>query len=139
MRHPRRSVFGQLVARPWPGSERRLGKRIRLPSRCRATGSRTRRGPRPFAVRPAARSAHPARAAARRTLSRRPPGVEQPLVRPYAFMTGGRTRPRYQLAIEALVHTTRTQPHQMQGQLPEHQRICNLCREISRWPRSRPS
>ena len=32
-----------------------------------------------------------------------PYGVEgdQPLVRPYA-MTGGRTRPRYQLAIEAL-------------------------------------
>ena len=51
-----------------------------------------------------------------------------PLVRPYA-MTGGRTRPRYQLAIEALVHTT-AQPHQMQGQLPEHQRICNLCQEI---------
>jgi Protein of unknown function (DUF742) len=50
------------------------------------------------------------------------------LVRPYA-MTGGRTRPRYQLAIEALVHTT-AQPHQMQGQLPEHQRICELCREI---------
>jgi hypothetical protein len=44
-------------------------------------------------------------------------------------MTGGRTRPRYQLAIEALVHTTAA-PHQMQGQLPEHQRICNLCREI---------
>jgi hypothetical protein len=51
-----------------------------------------------------------------------------PLVRPYA-MTGGRTRPRYQLAIEALVHTT-AQPHQLQGQLPEHQRICQLCREI---------
>jgi hypothetical protein len=55
-------------------------------------------------------------------------GASNPLVRPYA-MTGGRTRPRYQLAIEALVHTT-AQPHQMQGQLPEHQRICNLCREI---------
>ncbi|UIX30527.1 DUF742 domain-containing protein [Streptomyces sp. GQFP] len=55
-------------------------------------------------------------------------GANNPLVRPYA-MTGGRTRPRYQLAIEALVHTT-AQPHQMQGQLPEHQRICNLCREI---------
>ncbi|MFC9844641.1 DUF742 domain-containing protein [Streptomyces sp. NPDC060223] len=54
--------------------------------------------------------------------------THNPLVRPYA-MTGGRTRPRYQLAIEALVHTT-AQPHQMQGQLPEHQRICNLCREI---------
>ncbi|NJQ03988.1 DUF742 domain-containing protein, partial [Streptomyces zingiberis] len=51
-----------------------------------------------------------------------------PLVRPYA-MTGGRTRPRYQLAIEALVHTTAS-PGQLQGQLPEHQRICHLCHEI---------
>ncbi|MDG4859402.1 DUF742 domain-containing protein [Streptomyces sp. T-3] len=56
------------------------------------------------------------------------PSGHNPLVRPYA-MTGGRTRPRYQLAIEALVHTT-AQPHQLQGQLPEHQRICNLCHEI---------
>nr|WP_030370016.1 DUF742 domain-containing protein [Streptosporangium nondiastaticum] len=44
-------------------------------------------------------------------------------------MTGGRTRPRYQLAIEALVHTT-AQPAQLHGQLPEHQRICHLCTEI---------
>ncbi|PJE98161.1 DUF742 domain-containing protein [Streptomyces carminius] len=51
-----------------------------------------------------------------------------PLVRPYA-MTGGRTRPRYQLAIEALVHTT-ARSAQLQGQLPEHQRICQLCYEI---------
>ncbi|WP_078871355.1 DUF742 domain-containing protein [Streptomyces caatingaensis] len=58
-----------------------------------------------------------------------PAGNKQsPLVRPYA-MTGGRTRPRYQLAIEALVHTT-AQPDRLQGQLPEHQRICHLCREI---------
>ncbi|EKX65674.1 hypothetical protein STRIP9103_07042 [Streptomyces ipomoeae 91-03] len=65
----------------------------------------------------------------RRTPEPSPAGAaSNPLVRPYA-MTGGRTRPRYQLAIEALVHTT-AQPHQMQGQLPEHQRICNLCREI---------
>ncbi|MGY4739369.1 DUF742 domain-containing protein [Streptomyces sp. ATMOS53] len=65
----------------------------------------------------------------RRTPEAAPAGASNnPLVRPYA-MTGGRTRPRYQLAIEALVHTT-AQPHQMQGQLPEHQRICNLCREI---------
>ncbi|QKV92377.1 DUF742 domain-containing protein [Streptomyces sp. NA02950] len=55
-------------------------------------------------------------------------GTHNPLVRPYA-MTGGRTRPRYQLAIEALVHTT-AEPAQLQGQLPEHQRICHLCREI---------
>ncbi|MFC9270826.1 DUF742 domain-containing protein [Streptomyces zhihengii] len=51
-----------------------------------------------------------------------------PLVRPYA-MTGGRTRPRYQLAIEALVSTT-ADPSRLQGQLPEHQRICRLCFEI---------
>jgi hypothetical protein len=53
---------------------------------------------------------------------------QQPLVRPYA-MTGGRTRPRYQLAIEALVHTT-AENAGLQGQLPEHQRICRLCYEI---------
>ncbi|MBM9503867.1 DUF742 domain-containing protein [Actinacidiphila acididurans] len=50
------------------------------------------------------------------------------LVRPYT-MTGGRTRPRYQLAIEALVSTT-ADPERLRGQLPEHQRICLLCREI---------
>lgn len=55
-------------------------------------------------------------------------GSGNPLVRPYA-MTGGRTRPRYQLAIEALVHTT-ADAARMQGQLPEHQRICHLCHEI---------
>jgi hypothetical protein len=53
---------------------------------------------------------------------------DHPLVRPYT-MTGGRTRPRYPLAIEALVSTTAT-PLQVQGQLPEHQRICDLCLEI---------
>ncbi|MEU5977260.1 DUF742 domain-containing protein [Streptomyces sp. NPDC047315] len=55
-------------------------------------------------------------------------GGPNPLVRPYA-MTGGRTRPRYQLAIEALVSTT-ADPMRLQGQLPEHQRICRLCFEI---------
>ncbi|MER6096849.1 DUF742 domain-containing protein [Streptomyces sp. NPDC001728] len=55
-------------------------------------------------------------------------GGHNPLVRPYA-MTGGRTRPRYQLAIEALVSTT-ADPSRLQGQLPEHQRICQLCFEI---------
>ncbi|MEV5974475.1 DUF742 domain-containing protein [Streptomyces sp. NPDC051921] len=55
-------------------------------------------------------------------------GGSNPLVRPYA-MTGGRTRPRYQLAIEALVSTT-ADPARLQGQLPEHQRICRLCFEI---------
>ncbi|MFI6415809.1 DUF742 domain-containing protein [Streptomyces sp. NPDC050585] len=55
-------------------------------------------------------------------------GAHNPLVRPYA-MTGGRTRPRYQLAIEALVSTT-ADPSRLHGQLPEHQRICRLCFEI---------
>ncbi|MFH8786502.1 MULTISPECIES: DUF742 domain-containing protein [Streptomyces] len=65
-----------------------------------------------------------------RRASQSPSGGKRnnPLVRPYA-MTGGRTRPRYQLAIEALVHTT-AQPAQLHGQLPEHQRICHLCTEI---------
>jgi hypothetical protein len=53
---------------------------------------------------------------------------KQPLVRPYA-MTGGRTRPRYQLAIEALVSTTAA-ADRSGGLLPEHQRICALCREV---------
>jgi hypothetical protein len=44
-------------------------------------------------------------------------------------MTGGRTRPRYQLAIEALVSTT-ADAERLRGQLPEHQRICLLCREV---------
>ncbi|MFX4291431.1 DUF742 domain-containing protein [Streptomyces bohaiensis] len=59
-----------------------------------------------------------------------PPRTEprQPLVRPYA-MTGGRTRPRYQLAIEALVSTS-VEPARLHGQLPEHQRICQLCYEM---------
>ncbi|MFI9275398.1 DUF742 domain-containing protein [Kitasatospora sp. NPDC052896] len=53
---------------------------------------------------------------------------QQPLVRPYA-MTGGRTRPRYQLAIEALISTTAT-ANRPTGLLPEHQRIVQLCREV---------
>ncbi|TVL94300.1 DUF742 domain-containing protein [Streptomyces sp. SAJ15] len=71
----------------------------------------------------------PAQSQRRRTAPEPPVGgAHNPLVRPYA-MTGGRTRPRYQLAIEALVHTT-ADPSRLQGQLPEHQRICQLCREI---------
>ncbi|MFD5635691.1 DUF742 domain-containing protein [Streptomyces sp. NPDC127077] len=50
------------------------------------------------------------------------------LVRPYA-MTGGRTRPSHQLAIEALVGTTADLRH-APGLSPEAYRICILCREI---------
>ncbi|BFV57183.1 DUF742 domain-containing protein [Kitasatospora sp. CMC57] len=53
---------------------------------------------------------------------------QQPLVRPYA-MTGGRTRPRYQLAIEALISTTAS-AERTGGLLPEHARIVSLCREV---------
>jgi hypothetical protein len=44
-------------------------------------------------------------------------------------MTGGRTRPRYQLALEALV-SANVLPQELPGHLPEHQRICHLCQEI---------
>ncbi|WP_435887377.1 DUF742 domain-containing protein [Streptomyces antimycoticus] len=56
------------------------------------------------------------------------PESAQPLIRPYA-MTRSSTRPRSQLAIEALV-STNVAPSALQELLPEHQRICALCREI---------
>ncbi|MFI8930655.1 DUF742 domain-containing protein [Streptomyces sp. NPDC053474] len=45
------------------------------------------------------------------------------------LITPNRLRPRYQLAIEALVLTT-ADPTRAAQQLPEHQRICALCREV---------
>ncbi|MFD7728848.1 DUF742 domain-containing protein [Kitasatospora phosalacinea] len=48
-----------------------------------------------------------------------------PLIRPFA-MTGGRTRPRYELALEALVSAAVDQAR-MATLLPEHQQICALC------------
>ncbi|MCX4746619.1 DUF742 domain-containing protein [Kitasatospora sp. NBC_01287] len=48
-----------------------------------------------------------------------------PLIRPFA-MTGGRTRPRYELALEALVSASVDQAR-LATLLPEHQRICTLC------------
>ncbi|GAA3390463.1 DUF742 domain-containing protein [Streptomyces roseoviridis] len=77
---------------------------------------------------PAAGSPSASAAPGRRAGGQGASGGHNPLVRPYA-MTGGRTRPRYQLAIEALVSTT-ADPARLQGQLPEHQRICRLCFEI---------
>ncbi|MFE5138330.1 DUF742 domain-containing protein [Streptomyces fagopyri] len=50
------------------------------------------------------------------------------LVRPYA-MTGGRSRPTHQLAIEALV-TTAVPLAQERSQTPEEYRICGLCTEV---------
>ncbi|MFJ8077854.1 DUF742 domain-containing protein [Streptomyces sp. NPDC096176] len=77
---------------------------------------------------PRAQPVAPRRSPEPTTASSSGSGTHNPLVRPYA-MTGGRTRPRYQLAIEALVSTT-ADPSRLQGQLPEHQRICRLCIEI---------
>lgn len=57
-----------------------------------------------------------------------PDEAARPLVRPYA-MSGGRTRTRHVIAIEALVVTT-AGPEAAVGLLPEHQRILHLCREI---------
>ncbi|WP_251021774.1 DUF742 domain-containing protein [Streptomyces sp. ISL-98] len=52
---------------------------------------------------------------------------EAPLVLPHR-MTGGVTRPRYQLPVEALVSTTADEAT-LPTLLPEHQRICRLCHE----------
>jgi hypothetical protein len=55
------------------------------------------------------------------------PPEQGPLVRPYA-VTGGRTRPDYELAIEALVSTTRLGDRTAESTAPERQLICDLCR-----------
>ena len=56
-------------------------------------------------------------------------GDSSPLVRPYA-VTGGRTRPRYQLAIEALVSTSGHGLEDVSRLIPEYRHICDLCREM---------
>lgn len=50
------------------------------------------------------------------------------LVRPYA-MTGGRTRPDYDLAIEALISTSERGMTADAVSRPEHRSICGLCTE----------
>ena len=68
-------------------------------------------------VRPAARQPRIQPVQPRRApRAARPTGRSNPLVRPYA-MTGGRTRPRYQLAIEALV-TPRPNPSSSKASCP---------------------
>ncbi|MEW2354807.1 MULTISPECIES: DUF742 domain-containing protein [Thermomonosporaceae] len=60
----------------------------------------------------------------------RPP-VEEPesssLVRPYA-VTGGRTKPRYDLAVEALVTAAPFPPRDVAQLTPEYRAIMDLCR-----------
>jgi len=55
-----------------------------------------------------------------------PPG---PVVRPYA-MTGGRTRSRYELAIEALVITTQYGEERSIALSLEQQSIAAMCRQV---------
>jgi len=50
------------------------------------------------------------------------------LVRPYT-VTGGRTQPRYQLAIEALVTATILEPRDLSVLAPECQAILQFCRD----------
>ncbi|MFI0372542.1 DUF742 domain-containing protein [Actinomadura sp. 1N219] len=49
------------------------------------------------------------------------------LVRPYA-VTGGRTKPRYDLAIEALVTAAPYPPRDVAALTPEYRAIMDLCR-----------
>jgi signal recognition particle receptor subunit beta len=55
-------------------------------------------------------------------------GEESRLVRPYA-VTGGRTQPRYQLALEALVVSTVLEPRDLSVLAPECQAILEYCRD----------
>jgi hypothetical protein len=57
-----------------------------------------------------------------------PEDDEDLLVRPYA-MTGGRTKPRYQLEIEAMVVATHYEAYDPSLLSPECQAILQLCRE----------
>jgi hypothetical protein len=62
-----------------------------------------------------------------------PPGPEQEesssLVRPYA-VTGGRTAPRTQLALEALVSSAMSAHQDVSSLTPEYQAIISLCRQV---------
>jgi hypothetical protein len=51
-----------------------------------------------------------------------------PLVRPYA-VTGGRTQPKYQLQIEAMVAASHYEPRDLSILIPECQAILGFCRD----------
>ncbi|QFG20635.1 DUF742 domain-containing protein [Actinomadura sp. WMMB 499] len=55
-------------------------------------------------------------------------GEGSSLVRPYA-VTGGRTKPRYDLAIEALVTAAPYPPRDVAVLTPEYRAIMDLCRQ----------
>ncbi|MFI0486103.1 DUF742 domain-containing protein [Actinomadura sp. 9N215] len=73
----------------------------------------------------------PVRAEGRTPAQGRPPegeeGDSSSLVRPYA-VTGGRTKPRYDLAIEALVTAAPYPPRDVAALTPEYRAIMDLCR-----------
>ncbi|MFC0863053.1 DUF742 domain-containing protein, partial [Sphaerimonospora cavernae] len=50
-------------------------------------------------------------------------------VRPFT-VTGGRTAPRMQLAMEALVSSATTAHIDLSGRPPEHRAISSLCRQV---------
>ena len=54
--------------------------------------------------------------------------VPSPLVRPYA-VTGGRTQPKYQLQIEAIVAASHYEPRDLSVLSPECQAILGFCRD----------
>ncbi|MFI0422060.1 DUF742 domain-containing protein [Spongiactinospora sp. 9N601] len=58
-----------------------------------------------------------------------PAGEQSSLVRPYA-VTGGRTAPRTQLAVEALVSSLTSLQHDLTHRTPEYQAISALCRQV---------
>lgn len=55
-------------------------------------------------------------------------GRAGPLVRPYA-VTGGRTQPRTQLQVEAMVAASHYEPHDLSLLSPECQAILGFCRD----------
>ena len=57
------------------------------------------------------------------------PSEQSSLVRPYA-VTGGRTAPRTQLALEALVSSATSIHHDLSTRTPEYQAISALCRQV---------
>ncbi|WP_262371548.1 DUF742 domain-containing protein [Streptomyces sp. WAC01526] len=57
-----------------------------------------------------------------------PSEVNEPLVRPYA-MHGGRTQSRFQLPEDALVTALMDESQVQSLDLPEHRRICRLCKQ----------
>ncbi|MGH3155009.1 MAG: DUF742 domain-containing protein [Streptosporangiaceae bacterium] len=104
---PGRNDWGPVGGRHVPGSaSRELGRGPEAPS-----GVPQPRDPRPYNAR-----------------SQPADGQQSPLVRPYA-VTGGRTKPRYQLQIEAMVAASHYEARDLSALSPECQAILGFCRD----------